>query len=590
MTTNGSSPNGDGAKQRWLSGAYAKAVEKGGERKDTDFRTSSTDAEPLYTPADVAHIDYDRDIGYPGEYPFTRGVQPNMYRGRLWSIRQYAGYGTPEETNERFKFLLNEGQPGLSVAFDLPTQLGYDSDDPLAEGEVGKVGVAIDTLADMETMFDGIPLDRVSTSMTINAPASVLVAMYAVVGQKQGVPQDRISGTAQNDVLKEYVARGTYIYPPKPSLRLAADLMSYCARELPRFNAISISGYHMRDAGCTAVQEIAFTFANAVAYVEAALERGIGVDDIGPRISWIFNTQNNFLEEIAKYRALRRMWARIMKERFGAKDPRSMMLRTHVQTGGATLTAQQPEVNIVRASLQALATVIGGVQSLALSCYDEALALPTEQAQRIAVRTQQVIAYESGVTDTVDPFAGSYYIENLTDELESKAREYLDKIEDLGGSIPAIESGYVQREIQEASYAYQKAVDEGHEGDRRRQQVRQRGRGPGHHLPHRPGLRARPDQAPEQDARRTRRRRGQSRPRPPDRGLQERRLVRRRKPDVPDRRGREDVRLRRRDLRRHARRLRRIHRRHRRLTTPFPPCHPERRKDLVGLGRNPPIK
>ena len=466
MTTNGNSQNGNTdhiaeEKRRWLAGAYAKAVEKGGERKDTDFRTSSTSVDPLYTPADVTHVDYDRDIGFPGEYPFTRGVQPNMYRGRLWSIRQYAGYGTPEETNERFKFLLKEGQPGLSVAFDLPTQLGYDSDDPLAEGEVGKVGVAIDTLADMETMFDGIPLDRVSTSMTINAPAAVLVAMYAVVGQKQGVPQDQISGTAQNDVLKEYVARGTYIYPPKPSLRLAADLMSYCARELPKFNAISISGYHMRDAGCTAVQEIAFTFANAVTYVEAAIERGVSVDDIGPRISWIFNTQNNFLEEIAKYRTLRRMWARIMKERFGAKDPRSMMLRTHVQTGGATLTAQQPEVNIIRTSLQALATVLGGVQSLALSCYDEALALPTEQAQRIAVRTQQVIAYESGVADTVDPFAGSYYIENLTDELESKAREYLDKIEDLGGSIPAIETGYVQREIQEASYAYQKAVDEG---------------------------------------------------------------------------------------------------------------------------------
>jgi methylmalonyl-CoA mutase N-terminal domain len=462
MSTNGNSDHIVEEKQAWLSGAYAKAVEKGGERKDTDFRTSSTDVAPLYTPADVTHVDYRSDIGYPGEFPFTRGVQANMYRGRLWSIRQYAGYGTPEETNERFKFLLKEGQPGLSVAFDLPTQLGYDSDDPLAEGEVGKVGVAIDTLADMETMFDGIPLDRVSTSMTINAPASVLVAMYAVVGQKQGVPQDRVSGTAQNDVLKEYVARGTHIYPPKPSLRLAADLMAYCARELPRFNAISISGYHIRDAGSTSAQEIAFTFANAVAYVGAALERGIGVDDIGPRISWIFNTQNNFLEEIAKYRALRRMWALIMQERFGAKDPRSMMLRTHVQTGGATLTAQQPEVNIVRASLQALASVIGGVQSLALSCYDEALALPTEQAQRIAVRTQQVIAYESGVTDTVDPFAGSYYIESLTDELEKKAREYLDRIEDMGGSIAAIESGYMQREIQEASYAYQKAIDEGH--------------------------------------------------------------------------------------------------------------------------------
>lgn len=461
MTQNGSRGHIGDEHKKWLETAYARAVEKGGERKDTDFRTSSTDVNPLYTPADIEHIDYERDIGYPGEYPFTRGVQANMYRGKVWSIRQYAGYGTPEETNERFKFLLSEGQPGLSVAFDLPTQLGYDSDDELALGEVGKVGVAIDTLADMETMFEGIPLDRVSTSMTINAPASVLVAMYAVVGQKQGVPQDRIAGTAQNDVLKEYVARGTYIYPPKQSLRLAADLMAYCARELPRFNAISISGYHIRDAGSTAVQEMAFTFANACAYVEAALERGVGVDEIGPRISWIFNTQNNFLEEIAKYRALRRMWARIMKERFGAKDERSMMLRTHVQTGGATLTAQQPEVNIVRAALQALATVLGGVQSLALSCYDEALALPTEQAQRIAVRTQQVIAYESGVGDTVDPTGGSYYIEALTDELEKKAREYLEKIEDMGGAIAAIETGYVQREIQEASYAYQKAIDEG---------------------------------------------------------------------------------------------------------------------------------
>ncbi len=453
----------NGAKKRaWLEGKYAKSVEKAGERKDTDFRTSSMPVEPLYIPDDVAATDYNRDVGYPGEYPFTRGVQPTMYRGREWSIRQYAGFGTPEETNQRFKFLLKEGQPGLSVAFDLPTQLGYDSDDPLSEGEVGKVGVAIDTLADMETMFDGIPLDRVSTSMTINAPASVLVAMYAVVGEKQGVSQDRISGTAQNDVLKEYVARGTYIYPPRPSLRLAADLMAYCARELPRFNAISISGYHIRDAGSTAVQEMAFTFANAIAYVEASIARGVGVDDIGPRISWIFNTQNNFLEEVAKYRALRRMWAKIMRERFGAKDERSMMLRTHVQTGGATLTAQQPEVNIVRAALQGLATALGGVQSLALSCYDEALALPTEQAQRIAVRTQQVIAYESGIADTADPLGGSYYIEWLTNELERLAWDYLRKIEDLGGAVEAIESGYYQREIQEASYAYQKAVDEGH--------------------------------------------------------------------------------------------------------------------------------
>jgi methylmalonyl-CoA mutase N-terminal domain/subunit len=458
MTQNGDLPN---EIKRWRETTYAKAKERGGERKDTDFRTSSAEVQPLYTPEDVADIDYNRDIGYPGEYPYTRGVQATGYRGRLWSIRQYAGYGTPEETNKRFKFLLKEGQPGLSVAFDLPTQLGYDSDDPLSVGEVGKVGVAIDTLADMETMFDGIPLDQVSTSMTINAPASVLVAMYAVVGQKQGVPQDRVSGTAQNDVLKEYVARGTYIYPPKPSLRLAADLMSYCARELPRFNAISISGYHIRDAGSTAVQEMAFTFANAMAYIEATLERGVNVDDIGPRISWIFNTQNNFLEEVAKYRALRRMWAKIMRERFKAEDPRSWMLRTHVQTGGATLTAQQPENNIVRAALQALATTLGGVQSLALSCYDEALALPTEEAQRIAVRTQQVIAYESGVPNTADPLGGSYYIESLTNELERRAWEYLDRIEDMGGAIAAIESGYYQREIQEAAYAYQKAIDEG---------------------------------------------------------------------------------------------------------------------------------
>jgi methylmalonyl-CoA mutase N-terminal domain/subunit len=461
MTQNGNRDEIAREHKRWFEGPYNKAIEKAGERKDTEFRTSSTEVNPLYTPADIPDFDYNEDLGYPGEYPYTRGIQPTMYRGRLWSIRQYAGYGTPEETNERFKFLLKEGQPGLSVAFDLPTQLGYDSDDPLAAGEVGKVGVAVDTLADMETMFEGIPLDQVSTSMTINAPAPVLVAMYAVVGQKQGVPQDRIAGTAQNDVLKEYVARGTYIYPPKPSLRLAADLMAYCARELPRFNAISISGYHIRDAGSSAVQEMAFTFANAITYIEAALERGVSVDDVGPRISWIFNTQNNFLEEVAKYRALRRMWAKIMKERFGAKDPRSLMFRTHVQTGGATLTAQQPEVNIIRAALQALATVLGGVQSLALSCYDEALALPTEHAQRIAVRTQQIIAFESGVASTADPLGGSYYIEWLTDELEKKAWEYLDRVEDMGGAITAIETGYMQREIQEASYAYQQAVDEG---------------------------------------------------------------------------------------------------------------------------------
>jgi len=448
-------------KERWEQAALKKALDRSGERSDTDFRTSSTESKRLYTPLDIADTDYARDSGFPGEYPYTRGVQPTMYRGRLWSVRQYAGYGTAEETNQRFKFLLSQGQPGLSTAFDLPTQLGYDSDDPMSEGEVGKVGVAIDTLHDMETVFDGIPLDQVSTSMTINAPAAVLVAMYVVVGQKQGVPGDKIQGTVQNDVLKEYVARGAYIYPPRPSLRLAADLMAYCAEELPRFNSISISGYHIRDAGSTAVQEMAFTFANAIAYIDAALDRGVEIDSFAPRISWIFNTQNNFLEEAAKYRALRRMWAKIMRERYRAKDPRSWMFRTHVQTGGATLTAQQPDLNIVRTTYQALATVLGGVQSLALSCYDEALALPTEEAQRIAVRTQQIIAYESGVTDTADPLAGSYFIEWLTNELEKGAWEYLHRIEDMGGAVTAIESGYIQREIQEASWAYQRAVDEG---------------------------------------------------------------------------------------------------------------------------------
>ena len=443
---------------RWESETLKRALARGDERQAT-FTTTSTETRRLYTPLDTADVDYVRDVGFPGEYPYTRGIQPTMYRGRLWSIRQYAGYGTPEETNQRFKFLLKEGQPGLSVAFDLPTQLGYDSDDPQALGEVGKVGVAIDTLRDMETVFDGIPLEKVSSSMTINAPAAILVAMYQAVGEKQGVSPGELQGTVQNDVLKEYVARGTYIFPPRPSMRLAADLIAYCSRQMPRLNSISIGGYHIRDAGSTAVQEMAFTFANAIAYIEAAIQRGVEVDDFAPRISWIFNTQNSFFEEVAKYRALRRMWARIMRERFQAKDPRSWMLRTHVQTGGATLTAQQAENNIVRAALQGLASVLGGVQSLALSCYDEALALPTELAQRIAVRTQQIIAYESGVTDTVDPLAGSYYVESLTNELEARANEYLEKIEDLGGAVAAIESGYMQREIQEAAWRYQQEVE-----------------------------------------------------------------------------------------------------------------------------------
>ncbi len=464
MTTNGNS-HGDAAKlehelERWNSTVLDKALKRGGER-EPEFRTTSTVTDRLYTPLDVADVDYDRDIGAPGEYPYTRGVQPTMYRGRLWSIRQYAGFGTAKESNERFKFLLAHGQSGLSVAFDLPTQIGMDSDDPNADAEIGQVGVAIDSLADMEEMFEGIPLDRVSTSMTINAPAPVLVAMYLAVAEKQGVPAGDVMGTAQNDVLKEYVARGTYIYPPRQSLRFAADLITYCARYAPKFNSISVSGYHIRDAGSTAAQEMAFAFANAIAYIEACQRSGIGVDEVAPRISWIFNTHNNFFEEVAKYRALRRMWARLLRERFGATDPNSWKLRTHVQTGGATLTAQQPENNIVRASIQALASVLGGVQSMALSCYDEALAIPTTDAQRIALRTQQIIAHETGVTDTADPFGGSYYVEALTDELEKKAQEYIDRIEDIGGAVAAIETGYVQSEIQEAAVQQQQDIESG---------------------------------------------------------------------------------------------------------------------------------
>jgi len=465
--TNGNS-NGNGARKgdlreelaRWEAGTLARALSRGGERQAA-FATTSTETRRLYTPLDTEGIDFERDIGEPGEFPFTRGVQPTMYRGRLWTMRQYAGFGTARESNERFKFLLSQGQSGLSVAFDLPTQIGMDSDDPNAVAEIGQVGVAIDSLADMEEMFDGIPLDRVSTSMTINAPAPVLVAMYLAVAEKQGVASSDVMGTAQNDVLKEYVARGTYIYPPRPSLRFAADLMTYCARYAPKFNSISVSGYHIRDAGSTAAQEIGFAFSNAIAYIDACQASGVDVDEIAPRISWIFNTHNNFFEEVAKYRALRRMWAKLLRERFGAKDPNSWKLRTHIQTGGATLTAQQPENNIVRAAIQALASVLGGVQSMALSCYDEALAIPTEEAQRIALRTQQIIAHETGVTDTVDPLGGSYYVEWLTSELEKKAQEYIDRVEDMGGSVAAIESGYMQSEIQEAAVAQQQAIESG---------------------------------------------------------------------------------------------------------------------------------
>jgi methylmalonyl-CoA mutase N-terminal domain/subunit len=449
------------ARRRWEEGPLARSLEKAGERRGEFETLSGLPTDRLYTPEHVVDVDYERDLGFPGQYPFTRGIQPTMYRGRYWTIRQYAGFGTPEATNERFKFLLSQGQPGLSTAFDLPTQMGLDSDDERAAGEVGQVGVAIDSLADMETVFEGIPLDRVSTSMTINAPAPVLVAMYVAVGEKQGVPHSEISGTAQNDVLKEYVARGTFIYPPKPSLRLAADLIAWCASEAPKFNAISLSGYHMREAGSTAVQEIAFSFANAIAYVEAVRERGVEVDAFAPRLSWIFNTHMNFFEEIAKYRALRRLWAKLMKERFGATDPRSMMLRTHTQTGGSTLTAQQPENNIVRAAIQALAAVLGGVQSMALSCYDEALAIPTEKAQKIAVRTQQIIAEEIGVTDTIDPLAGSYYLEWLTDELERRAVEEMEKIDQIGGAVEAIESGYYHKSILDEAYKWEQAVNDG---------------------------------------------------------------------------------------------------------------------------------
>ncbi len=449
------------ARRRWEEGPLANALEKPGERREEFETLSGIETDRLYTPEHVRDLDYERDLGFPGQYPFTRGIQPTMYRGRFWTVRQYAGFGTPEATNERFKFLLSQGQPGLSTAFDLPTQMGLDSDDDRAAGEVGQVGVAIDSLADMETVFEGIPLDRISTSMTINAPAPVLVAMYVAVGDKQGVARGTISGTAQNDVLKEYVARGTFIYPPKASLRLAADLIAWCAEEAPKFNAISLSGYHMREAGSTAVQEIAFTFANAIAYVEAVRDRGVDVDTFAPRLSWIFNTHMNFFEEIAKYRALRRLWARIMRERFGATDPRSMMLRTHTQTGGSTLTAQQPENNIVRAGIQALAAALGGVQSMALSCYDEALAIPTEKAQKIAVRTQQIIAEEIGITDTIDPMAGSYYLEWLTDELERRAVEEMEKIGQMGGAVEAIDSGYYHKAILDEAYKWEQDLNEG---------------------------------------------------------------------------------------------------------------------------------
>jgi methylmalonyl-CoA mutase N-terminal domain/subunit len=435
------------------------APAKRGERRER-FETSSGITLPNdLNPSNTAPVEYERDLGAPGEFPYTRGVRRNMYRGRLWTMRQYAGYATAEESNARYKFLLSQGTTGLSVAFDLPTQIGLDSDDPLAAGEVGKVGVAIDSLEDMERLFDGIPLGEVSTSMTINATAAVLLCLYIAVARRQGIAADNLQGTIQNDILKEYIARGTYIYPPAPSLRLVTDTFAFCAAEVPNWNTISISGYHIREAGSTAVQEVAFTLADAVAYVEAALAAGLKVDDFAPRLSFFFNAHNNLLEEVAKFRAARRLWARLMRERFHARDPRSLMLRFHTQTAGSTLQAQQPEVNVVRTTIQALAAVLGGTQSLHTNAMDEALALPTEQSARLALRTQQVVAHESGVADTVDPLAGSYAVEHLTNEVEARALDYIEKIDAMGGMLHAIEIGYVQREIQEAAYQYQRAVE-----------------------------------------------------------------------------------------------------------------------------------
>ncbi len=413
-------------------------------------------------PGDV-DLDYDRDLGDPGSFPYTRGIHRDMYAGRPWSIRQYAGFGTPEETNQRFRFLISQGQAGLSTAFDLPTQMGLDSDDPRALGEVGRVGVAIDTVDDLAAVFDQIPLDAVSTSMTINAPAPVLVAMYHVACELQGRDASKIRGTAQNDVLKEYVSRGTYIYPPAPSLRLAADLIAWCATEAPAFNAISLSGYHMREAGCTAAQEMGFAVANAIAYVQAVVERGVDVDDFAPRLSWIFNTHMDFFEEIAKYRALRRVWAHVMRDRFGAKDPKSWQLRTHTQTAGSTLTLQQPENNIVRAAVQALAAVLGGVQSMALSCFDEAIAIPTVHAQMLAVRTQQMLQHEFGITDVADPLGGSWFVEELTTRLETEALALIAAIDEMGGAVAAVENGFYQQTIADESYAHELRVASGEE-------------------------------------------------------------------------------------------------------------------------------
>jgi len=448
-------------KQEWRETTLASALKRAAERQEKFETSSGLEIDTVYTPEDLVNFDYTRDLGYPGGYPFTRGVQANMYRGRIWTIRQYAGFGTAEETNQRYRYLLEQGQTGLSIAFDLPTQIGYDSDHPLARGEVGKVGVAIDSLRDMEVLFQDIPLEKVSTSMTINATAPVLLAMYIALGKKQGVEPAKLNGTTQNDILKEYIARGTHIFPPRPSMRLTTDIFAYCAEQVPRWNTISISGYHIREAGSTAAQEIGFTLANGIAYVQAAIDAGLDVDTFGPRLSFFFNSHINFFEEIAKFRAARRLWAKIMKERFGAKDSRSWMLRFHTQTAGCSLTAQQPHNNIVRTALEALAATLGGTQSLHTNSFDEAYAPPSEEAVTIAVRTQQILGYESDITAVVDPLGGSYYIEHLTDSLEKEAGDYITKIDSIGGAVAAIEHGYQQREIQDSSYRYQKEIESG---------------------------------------------------------------------------------------------------------------------------------
>jgi methylmalonyl-CoA mutase N-terminal domain/subunit len=447
-------------KTRWQETTLAASMKKAAERAPKFETSSGIELERLYTPAEIT-TEYQEKLGFPGEYPYTRGVQPTMYRGRFWTMRQYAGYATAEESNARYRFLLQQGQSGVSVAFDLPTQIGYDADDPMALGEVGKVGVSISSVHDMARLFEGIPLDQISTSMTINAPAAILLAMYIAVGKRQGVAPEKLRGTIQNDILKEYIARGTYIFPPAPSMRLITDIFAYCKQSVPRWNTISISGYHIREAGSTAAQEIAFTLANGIAYVQAALDAGLAVDDFAPQLSFFFNAHNQFLEEIAKFRAARRLWAKIMKERFGAQAEESLRLKFHTQTGGSTLTAQQPMNNVARVTIQALSAVLGGTQSLHTNSMDEALALPSENAAQVALRTQQIIAYESGVADSVDPLAGSYLIESLTDQLEAQATSLIEKIDAMGGALAAIEAGYIQQEIQDAAYTYQQRVERG---------------------------------------------------------------------------------------------------------------------------------